>query len=533
MAGTRLGEAYRPLCTLFNVGTVSGLTDGQLLDRYLQRGGEAAELAFAALVERHGKRVLRVCRTILVDHEEARDAFQATFLVLVRRAKSIRARDSVAGWLHGVALRVASSSRASRNRRLGLERRFALMERPTESVDNAEINDRRRVILEELDRLPERYRIAVVLCDLEGLSQEQAASQLDWPVGTVKSRLFRARERLRDRLTRRGLAPSASASLSFLGSPSILSKSLTDATLSVAKGFAVNHSGPEMMRGPAEILAQGVLSMLKFKLMLKSAMTTVLVGSVAAGTVLFAQRKAIPDPTPTARMEKSQIAFEIISLGMSGLEWRDTLNSDLHFLDQVDNGTVWTLAGRDEINRVLALAPGASYLPKPTAFEGESVQVDNEEQTKYVSNLEIIRSKGGGVAFKPGIKTLSHGKRIELRGNLRSDGILVKATLEFRQILAFTIQTITTEGLNSEGKIARLRGQVQVPDFRIDKVEGEWLIPTDGALLVSLGIHEVRVPGLFRPTATFERLFLIKAFRIPEEAIAKAKLPASIRPKAN
>jgi hypothetical protein len=99
----RGGTALRHVRTLFSVGTIAALTDGQLLERFATRDGEAAELAFAALVERHGPMVLRVCRRVLADPHDAHDAFQATFLVLVRRSDSIRSRDSVASWLHGVA----------------------------------------------------------------------------------------------------------------------------------------------------------------------------------------------------------------------------------------------------------------------------------------------------------------------------------------------------------------------------------------------------------------------------------------------
>ena len=122
---------------------------------------------------------------------------------------------------------------------------------------------------------------------------------------------------------------------------------------------------------------------------------------------------------------------------------------------------------------------------------------------------------------------------IELRGTERSDGILVKGTLELRQILGFTIRHITAEGLNPTGNPARLRGQIQVPDFRIDKVEGEWLIPTDGALLVSLGVRPGKKNILGFGTSPSEHLFLIKARRITEAEIAGAKLPAGFRPNAN
>ena len=271
--------------------------------------------------------------------------------------------------------------------------------------------------------------------------------------------------------------------------------------------------------------------MLRFKLILKFGVAAILVCSVAAGTMVFAQQKA--KPTPAFLPTKSQITFDIMSFGMNEPEWRDALNADLHFVDQIDNGTLWTLAGRDEINRVLAIAQGAFYLPKPTAFEGEPFRVDDEAQTNYVSNLEVIRGEDGGVAFKPRIKLLSDGRRVELRGIERPDGILVNGTLELRQILGFTIRHITAEGLNTTGKLAKLRGQIQVPDFRIDKVEGEWLIPTDGALLVSLGVRPGKKNLLGFGTSPSEHLFLIKARRITEAEIAGAKLPAGVRPNAN
>jgi RNA polymerase sigma factor (sigma-70 family) len=199
-------EVRRHVRALFDVGTVAGLSDGQLLERCAGRGGEAAELAFTALVERHGPMVLRVCRRVLVDPHDAEDAFQAVFLVLVRRARSIRSRDSVASWLHGVALRVSSAARSARERRTGHERRAA--ESTTVAANDRSAGDELgRALQEEISRLPERYQAAVVLCHLEGRTYDEAARLLGCPVGTVKSRLASAREKLRAGLTRRGLGP--------------------------------------------------------------------------------------------------------------------------------------------------------------------------------------------------------------------------------------------------------------------------------------------------------------------------------------
>ena len=206
----RRGGLLEEVRTLFDTGTTGGLTDGELLGRVADWPGrdDLAGPAFAALVDRHGPMVFRVCRSILRDEHDAQDAFQATFLVLVRRARAVRRQESVGSWLHGVALRVATHARAELARRRRHERcageRAATLDRSAEETLSPESA---AIVHEELGRLPERYRAAVVLCYLEGQTCEAAAHRLGWPVGTVKSRMARGRERLRGRLIRRGLAP--------------------------------------------------------------------------------------------------------------------------------------------------------------------------------------------------------------------------------------------------------------------------------------------------------------------------------------
>ena len=207
MQDGRSGTRLRHLETLFHAGTIVGLGDAQLLDRFASRRDEAAEIAFTALVERHGPMVFRVCREVLRDPHEAQDAFQATFLILARKSASIRRRDSLGPWLHGVALRVSACAKSASARRRTHERRRA--ESTTPSFDPTDGGEERAILHEEIGRLPEKYRTPVVLCYLEGLTHDQAAQKLRWPVGTVRSRLSGARDRLRSRLVRRGVAPSA------------------------------------------------------------------------------------------------------------------------------------------------------------------------------------------------------------------------------------------------------------------------------------------------------------------------------------
>jgi RNA polymerase sigma-70 factor (ECF subfamily) len=205
-AKTERGEMLQDIERLFRVGTTAGLSDGQLLERFAGPRDGCAELAFTALVERHGPMVLRVCRRVLRDPHDAADAFQATFLILARRARSIRRHESVGSWLYGVALRVSWEARSTAARRRMHQQKAAALS-PRSAVD-PEPDDLGRVVHEELGRLPEQFRAAIVLCDLEEHTCEEAARLLGWPVGTVKSRLARGRERLRPGLARRGLDPS-------------------------------------------------------------------------------------------------------------------------------------------------------------------------------------------------------------------------------------------------------------------------------------------------------------------------------------
>jgi RNA polymerase sigma factor (sigma-70 family) len=209
MAVARSGVLLKELRTLYAEGSIGSLTDGQLLERFVAGRDEAV---FAALVERHGPMVLQICRATLGNDCDAEDAFQATFLVLARRAGSIRRRDSVASWLFGVARRIAARARVDAARRRKHERRAAEM--AARSDDRQERPDLGPVLCEEVANLPEKYREVVVLCYLEGHTYEEAARRLGRPIGTVKVRLSRARGLLLGRLTRRGLGlPAGAAAL--------------------------------------------------------------------------------------------------------------------------------------------------------------------------------------------------------------------------------------------------------------------------------------------------------------------------------
>jgi RNA polymerase sigma factor (sigma-70 family) len=176
-----------------------GFSDAELLARFVRAGDQSA---FAALVRRHGPMVLGVCRRVLSHAQDAEDAFQATFLVLVRKAGTLGRPELLGNWLYGVAYRTARKARADAARRAGPERQSEPMS-TADPVHEAAWRELRARLDEEINRLPDKYRLPVVLCYLEGKTNEEAARLLGWPTGSMSARLSRGRELLRERLTGR------------------------------------------------------------------------------------------------------------------------------------------------------------------------------------------------------------------------------------------------------------------------------------------------------------------------------------------
>src|SRR5262245_34356888 len=188
------------------------LSDRELLARFAGRRDEAA---FEAVVRRHGLMVLRVCQRALGNSPDAEDVFQATFLVLARKAAALRWQPSVGTWLYEVASRLCHKTQAAAARRRVHEGR-APSRPPADPSAEITCREAQAVLDEELNHLPSRYRAPLVLCYLEGLTRDEAARQLSWSLGTLKRRLEQARARLRGRLTRRGVAPAAALSAALL-----------------------------------------------------------------------------------------------------------------------------------------------------------------------------------------------------------------------------------------------------------------------------------------------------------------------------
>ncbi|HWE37960.1 MAG TPA: sigma-70 family RNA polymerase sigma factor [Isosphaeraceae bacterium] len=328
MAGDATPTALRHVESLFRDGTAAGLGDGQLLARFADDpGGPAAEVAFAALVERHGAMDLRVCRQVLGDEHEAQDASQATFLVLARRARSIARRESVASWLHGVAVRVSARARVSIMRRRAREKKGGEMaagrEAGAAAVPMVEV-ERSAMLHEELGRLHEPFRSPLVLCYLEGLTQEQTAARLRWPLGTLQSRLARGRAKLKSRLARRGITASA-ALLTAGWAVSPAPAAWAEATVRAAIRFTTKSGAAALGEGPASAaLAREVLKAMTFakmKITLGIALLAVAASGAAAWTRLVRARVAeVPKDDPKAYLNWA--IYTVDASGKPADEWQ-------------------------------------------------------------------------------------------------------------------------------------------------------------------------------------------------------------------
>jgi RNA polymerase sigma factor (sigma-70 family) len=285
MANARSSGILRQVNTLFILGSVAGMSDGHLLERFVARttrdgkGALDSEAAFEALVARHGPMVLGVCRRSLRDPGDVEDAFQATFFVLVRRASSVHAGDSLGRWLYGVARRVAAKARARSER--ARERTSQLAFEPAAPGQGGNMAGLLSALDEELGRLPSKYRDPIVLCHFEGLTHAQAAASLRWPVGTVSGRLSRAHEMLKGRLVRRGLAPATLSIGTVLvgeNSRAAVSVHLAVATSRGAARLMVNGISRAAVASSATSLMNEVL---RSALMFKVKFTAVILLSVA------------------------------------------------------------------------------------------------------------------------------------------------------------------------------------------------------------------------------------------------------------
>jgi RNA polymerase sigma factor (sigma-70 family) len=347
----------------------AGLTDGQLLTDYINRHDEAA---LAALVQRHGPMVWGVCRRVLRNHHDAEDAFQATFLVLVRKAASIASRELLANWLYGVAHQTARKARATAAKRKGRERQVMDMPEPA-GVEQDPWNDLQPLLDQELSRLPDIYRAVIVLCDLEGKTRKEAARRFDLPEGTVGSRLTRGRVMLAKRLTRRGVALSAGALAAVLmqnvasaGAPI----SVVSYTIKAASLFAAGKAAAGVISPKVAALTEGVLkTMLLSKL---KVMVLAVVAALSGAAGLIYQTQAAEPPKAQAATGKAD-KQEQPAKNQKPRPDEEQLRGTWKVVKGEENGKTETLADDDPRGAVVLTVKGETLHMKVTGEKGASV----------------------------------------------------------------------------------------------------------------------------------------------------------------
>ncbi len=281
------------------------LTDASLLARFVANRDEAA---FGALVKRHSAMVMAVCRRILTDHHRAEDAMQACFFVLARKAASIKRRRALASWLYGVATRIALKARTVRNT---LQQHSQLDEAPApDCIQDLLWNDLRPVLDQEIERLPEKYRAPFVLCYLQSKTNAAAALELQCPEGTIVTRLARARARLRQRLSQRGVTLSIGCLAATIDQYAVPTALLTDsirAVTGVALEFGVGRVIiGQVTNAKSVLLAKGVLKTMVLTKMKTAAILILGLVAIAGGTASYQKLIASQGEEKAARQSVPQ-----------------------------------------------------------------------------------------------------------------------------------------------------------------------------------------------------------------------------------
>ncbi|HEV3438465.1 MAG TPA: sigma-70 family RNA polymerase sigma factor [Gemmata sp.] len=382
-----VSDVLRDLHSLIGADWPRDLADGELLEQF---HNHRAESAFTRLVHRHGPMVWGVCRRVLHDIHQAEDAFQATFLVLIRKAGSIRRSESLASWLHGVAYRVATKARTRIAFHRAQVKACVEMACPN-SPDDLVWQELRAVLDEELNRLPQKYRAPVVLCYLQDKTQEEAARQLGCPRSSLSSRLVKARALLQERLVRRGLA------LSLITLTTILAVKATAAVLPARLLMPIIQAAPLIVVGQAATvspqaitLAEGVLQAMS-STKLTAALALVLTLSVSISTTLVlghqpqaASQQAVTSapkfPAPAPDEEASPLFRDVTAMSGVNFTYRNGEEADQYTMLESLGGGV-ALIDFDGDGLLDIFIPGGGY------FGGDDKQQIKGHPCKLYKNL--------------------------------------------------------------------------------------------------------------------------------------------------
>ncbi len=423
MATGRLTEALRHLRRAGLAPDGGAMTDGQLLECFLARRDEGA---FAALVRRHGRMVLGVCRRLLRHEQDAEDAFQASFLVLARKAASLRQRELLGNWLYGVAYRAALEVRAANATRRRRERQVEGMPEPEAPAPADAWQELRPLLDRELSRLPDKYRVPVVLCDLEGRKRKDVARQLGIPEGTLSSRLAAARRRLARRLCNRGLALSGgtlAALVSQNAAPAGVPGPLVVATAQAAAALAASGLVPARVAAVTEGVMKAMLvnRLKQSLLLLLTAGVLFAAGAGALHALAAAQGAAKEAPKPeekageVRRFEGHPDWVYTVALSPDG---RRALSGSASEEDADGAVRLWDVATGKELRRleghtagVMAVAFAPDGKRAASASDDHTVRLWDLATGKELKRLEGHSDHVNAVAFSPdGKRLISAGR---------------------------------------------------------------------------------------------------------------------------
>jgi RNA polymerase sigma factor (sigma-70 family) len=491
MATKQMSEIFQQLRRAILLQDGAGLTDGQLLGCFIENRDETA---FATLVKRHGPMVWGVCRRLLHNHHDAEDAFQATFLVLVRKGTGIKPREALANWLYGVARQTTLKARQTAARRKCREKQVTEMPEPATPEQHL-WHDLQPLLDYELSRLPDKYRVAIVLCDLEEKTRKEAARQLGLPEGTVASRLARARAILAKRLARHGLAVPCGALagvLSQSAASACVPTSVLSAAIKAASLYATGRAATGVISAKVGTLTEGVLkTMLITRLKRTTAVLLVigLIGGGGTGVAILTQKavatnqvetKTNEPEKPTSPSRSIKGAYKILRLN-----WRH------------DGKTLATVTED--------AATGALDVPTKTAVRLWDVQSGGVKRTLALDEPMSGTWAQGGVGFSPDGKTVAAGANCKFDGEFLSGLVLwdaqtgnvkhkLKCTL-LAQCFAFspdgkTVATGTGGNMNRQFETVKLwdveTGRLLRTLETTDRFAGEVTFAPNGKLLAAV-----------------------------------------------
>jgi RNA polymerase sigma factor (sigma-70 family) len=432
----------------------TGLDDRELLDALLLRRDETA---FEALLRRHGPMVFSVCRRVLGNPHDAEDAFQATFLVLIRKAGTIRQREALGSWLYGVAYRTARKARAMKMRRQDRELRACLRNSSAAEVDDDSAID------EEISALPEKYRLPVVLCELEGRPRKEVAGRLNIPEGTLSSRLATARKMLARKLRQRGWMGMALFPLATtVPSPLIVETTQAGAAMLAGCGLA------GIVSTEVIALSEGVVKIMFFNKLKTLAATLVVLGLLGVGTghlsrLAMAQAPVGSEPLQQPEDPSVQAAAELRAAQAALYQAKINLAAAQAEVGKKEAAFIAANEGKlqpgDQAKRDQAFSTIASQFRYRIPF-----QIGLKENATDGTRLEITEVWGTQPQIKVGGYYLVHGK--------------YRLTSEDQARLYFHLTA--TSNLNASGP------ELDLQSVTLKKGEGEFTL-----------LHAMGGPGYF------------------------------------